>query len=191
MDEIGATRKDVRLQRHAELPAIVDDAYVPMRNASGAEVQPEPLVELAALQRRIAHFLERVAAAQRQAAAAGAALRLKHHAIVAGAIQFVSGAESSYAGAENDDSLPLAGIRGQREARCHRRRRPQKVPHREGFGDGARTPQSGHCAQQFAPSGCHRSIPQSSAMDRYPPTTSQRNPQAEAVFVGVEPVRLS
>jgi hypothetical protein len=47
----------------------------------------------------LTHLLERDAAPQRQAASAGAPLRLEHDAIVAGAVELVGGAQAAHAAA--------------------------------------------------------------------------------------------
>ncbi len=64
--------ENIRLQRDAELTAIVDDVDMVVRDTPGSDVEPQPFVELAHLRRRV-HFLEHVATAQRQVASADAA----------------------------------------------------------------------------------------------------------------------
>src|SRR5262249_27875767 len=72
MHEVGAAREDVGLQLDAELAAIVDDAYVVVRDAAGPGVEVEALVERADL-RLVAEFAKRVAAPPREGAPADSA----------------------------------------------------------------------------------------------------------------------
>ena len=50
---VGAAGEDIGLQRDAELPAIVDDMHMVVRDAAGPDIEPQPLVELAHLRRRV------------------------------------------------------------------------------------------------------------------------------------------
>ena len=151
MHEVRPARENIGLQRDAELPAIVDDVHVMVRDAAGPGIEPEPLVEFAGLQRRrAADFPKTVAAAQREAAPADAAARFQHDAIEAGAIELIGGAQAGDAGAEDGDRLAGAGVLGQAEARGHRRRSFEEIEHRQGLVGGAGAAQARHGAQKSA-----------------------------------------
>ena len=51
---VCAAGENIRLQRDAELPAVVDDMNVVVRDAPGPDIEPQPFVELAHLRRAYA-----------------------------------------------------------------------------------------------------------------------------------------
>ena len=146
---VGAAGEDIRLQRDAELPAVVDDVDVVMRDAPGPDIEPQPFVELAHLRRRV-HLLEHVAAAQRQVAPADAARRLQDHDVIAGAVELVGRAQPGDAGAEDRDRAPLAGVGRQLEPRRHRRRRFEEIEQDQRLVGRAGAAEAGHGVQQAA-----------------------------------------
>ncbi len=127
MHQVRAARENVGLQRDAEAAAIIDHVDVVMRNAARPGIEIQPFVEGAGL-RRLVHLLEHIAAPQREAAPARAPLRLQDHAVVAGAIELIGGAQPRYARAEDRDGLARAGAARQREA-CGERRRGLRKSH--------------------------------------------------------------
>ena len=143
MHEVGTAGEDIGLQRHAELPAIVDDAYMMVRDAPRSGVEPESLVEFAGLQHAVG-FPKAVPAPQRQAAAADAAARLEHHAIEAGAIKLIGGAQAGDSRPKNGDGFAGAGILGQSKTGSHRRRGFEEIQRHQRLIGRAGTAQAGH-----------------------------------------------
>ena len=154
--EVGAAGEDVGLQRHAELPAIVDDVHVVVRDAPRPDIEPQPFVELAHLRRRV-HLLEHVAAAQRQAAPADAARRFQDHDVVAGAVELVGGAQPGDAGAEDRDRASLAGVARQPEPCRQRRRGFEEIEQDQRLIGRAGAAELGHGVQQAATGHGHAS----------------------------------
>jgi hypothetical protein len=91
--------------------AVVEDRGVVVGEAArpGVQVEVGMVVELADLL-RAGVLLDRVAGADRVAAAAGTILRLEEDHLIAGPVKLVGGGEPGDAGAEDDDALAAAVV---------------------------------------------------------------------------------
>ena len=154
MHAVGAAGEDIRLQRDAELPAIVDDVNVVVRDAPGPDIEPQPFVELAHLRRRV-HLLEHVAAAEREVSPADAARGLQDHDVIAGALELVGRAQPGNSGAEDRDRAAFAGVVRQVEPCRHSRLRFEKIEQDQRLVGSAGAAETGHGVQQPAAGHSH------------------------------------
>ena len=158
MHQVGAAGEDVGLQRDAEPAAIVDHVNVVMRDAAGPGIEPQALLEAALLQRSI-DLGEGIAAPQGQAATAQPPRGFEDDAIVAGAIEFIGGAQARHAGTQDGDALARSGIRRKSEAGRERRRGFEEIPRGQGLIHRPRASQARHRAQHGSSRHRHGPLP--------------------------------
>ena len=114
--EVRGRLHDVRLQRDAELPAVVQDPAMVVGQASGAHVDVQALVDRGSLMGDavlLGVLGDERPAPGGEAAPAGARLRLEDPALVARPAELVRRGEPSDAGAEDEHRLAGAGSAGE------------------------------------------------------------------------------